>query len=284
MRPNLYERLTFTFHRVETALDFLVYHPSPIVDDIRDLQFSFNIRCFVEEYAEQSWHAHPNDWTRLRNGLAARAPQLRRLSVWLDAPDPHRKIDLTLGGPQDSLLAFDAPLLSVLRISVPDLVFDDRQYNAGEVSCVHRRGYQFVIFNPRPLPDLALVPEDATAVPVHELGWGPRGVTLERLALDMAVRRRAYLESSTVNRIVALSGTPRLPEPSQLHDRWEWQLYATLRRYPEIHYYFREQCRPIANQRLIYAPWREWIRQVFRKGWHPLGVSRLGLWGGQRSS
>ncbi|KLU92542.1 hypothetical protein MAPG_11487 [Magnaporthiopsis poae ATCC 64411] len=204
-------------------------------------------------------------------------PQLRRLSVWLDGPDPQRKIEQSVGGPQDSVLAFDAASQPVLRISVPDLVFEDRQCNAGEVSSGDGRGYQFVVFNPRPLPDLALVPEDATAVPVRELGWEPPGVTLERLALDMAVRRRAFLESSPDNRIVALTGTPRLPHPSQLENRGVVLHYATLKRYSEVLMYFWERSRSIADQRRIFSPRREWIGQIFRKGWHPLGSTSVRL-------
>lgn len=113
-RQPLYERLTFTFHRVETALDFLLERNAIIIPEIKSLQLSVQLDVRqIQPYP--AWHARVSAWADLRKRLSILS-NLTRVSIWMDAAKPELRRDLA---GETELFDFDAHLTPVLRLSMP---------------------------------------------------------------------------------------------------------------------------------------------------------------------
>lgn len=120
-RKPLYEHLTFTFHRMETALDFLSIRKPAISSEIKSLQLSLQISAgpgpggYDDIPPELPWHCTAGAWISLRDYLAE-LDNLRHLSVWLDACSPQAREYLVISR---DLLVIDPRLLPIMRLSIP---------------------------------------------------------------------------------------------------------------------------------------------------------------------
>lgn len=121
-RKQLYERLTFTFHRAETALDFLSIRGPAIVPDIKSLQLSIQVSAprrsegWGDIPPELPWHCTPDTWMSLRDSLAE-MNNLCHLSVWLDACSQMAREYLLFD--YFYLFVFDPRPEPILRVSIP---------------------------------------------------------------------------------------------------------------------------------------------------------------------
>ena len=138
IRKPLYERLTFVFHRVETARDFLSI-PS-IAPDIRFLQLSLQLDiCHdagrVEIPPRLPWHAMASTWRQVRNRLTE-LENLSRLEVWMDAGGPATRYLLLAW---KEAFDFDTRLVPFMRVSIP--VYQFSRERLPRESLLTRQGF-----------------------------------------------------------------------------------------------------------------------------------------------
>lgn len=122
-RDRLYGRLTFAFHRVETAFDFLSARNRPILSEIKSLQLS--VQLDKDKFPPCApWHAGVEDWIELRNRLPVLS-NITRLSIWMDAANPYLRRNFPV---EHGLFDFDALLWPGMRLSIPVWDVDDGRY------------------------------------------------------------------------------------------------------------------------------------------------------------
>lgn len=156
-RKQLYDRLTFTFHRAETALDFL-----KIVPEIKSLLLAIQVKPprrsegWDDIPPELPWHCSPNTWISLRDSLA-KMDNLRHLSVWVDACSQMAREHLLFD--YYDLFIFDPRLEPILRLSKP--ISDDWSVyypSGGATPYVVKRGMSHFWQEPTVAPHITFSP------------------------------------------------------------------------------------------------------------------------------
>lgn len=120
-RKPLYERLSFTFHRVETALDFFCVRRSAITSEIKSLQLALQISAqagpggWSDVPPHLPWHGIADSYLSLKDCLPE-LESLHHLSIWLDAASPNARDNLMVYG---DLFKVDQRLVPIVRLSLP---------------------------------------------------------------------------------------------------------------------------------------------------------------------